>query len=89
MAEIIQASPSGLSERRLKRAQSQIVGLAVGVSGYPSTIGFGRLNACAQDATSVREAFLDVPQLNADPNRLWSLTEKTNDTNRCRERETS
>jgi hypothetical protein len=35
MAEIIQAASPGLSERRLKRAQSQIVGLAVGVSEYP------------------------------------------------------
>jgi hypothetical protein len=79
MAEIIQAASSGLSERRLKRAQSQIVGLAIGVSEYPSTTGFGRLSVCSQDAASVREAFLDVPQLNADPSRLWSLTEKTND----------
>jgi hypothetical protein len=76
MAEIVKVS-SGLPDRRLKRAQSQIVGLAVGVSEYPSSTGFGRLSACTQDATSVREAFLDVPQLNADPSRLWSLTEKT------------
>ena len=27
------------------------------------------------DATRVREAFLDVPQLNADSSRLWSLTD--------------
>jgi hypothetical protein len=76
MAEIVKVS-SGLSERRLRRAQSQIVGLAVGVSEYPSTTGFSRLSVCAQDATSVREAFLDVPQLNADPTRLWTLTEKS------------
>ncbi len=53
--------------------------MAVGVAEYPSTTGFRRLSSCTQDATSVREAFLDTPQLNADPIRLWSLTEKTDD----------
>ena len=76
MSELIQNQPGTIGDR-LKRAHGQLVGLSIGVSEYPSATGLGRLGACLNDATRVREAFLDVPQLNADSSRLWSLTEKT------------
>ena len=75
-AELIQTNPGGLSER-LKRAHGELVGLAIGISEYSPGTKLSRLAACVNDATRVREAFLDIPQLNADSLRLWSLTDKT------------
>ncbi len=76
MPELIQTNPGGLSER-LKRAHGELVGLAIGISEYSPGTKLSRLAACVNDATRVREAFLDIPQLNADSLRLWSLTDKT------------
>lgn len=76
MPELIKNRATALSGR-LQNAHGKLVGLSIGVSNYPSATGLGRLGACVNDATRVREAFLDVPQLNADSARLWSLTENT------------
>jgi hypothetical protein len=77
MSRIIDAKSSQLSEARLARAQSKIIGITVGVSEYPTPTRLPKLAACVNDATKVREAFLDTPQLNVDGSRFWSVTEKT------------
>ena len=78
MTKLLQGSTTAL-DQRLKDAHGRLAGLSVGVSVYPAVTGLSNLGACANDATRVREAFLDIPQLNADASRLWSLTDKTDD----------
>lgn len=77
MSQIIEAKVAQLSEARLARAQSKIIGLTVGVSEYLKATRLANLAACANDAMRVREAFLDTPQLNADAMRFWSVSDKT------------
>lgn len=53
--------------------------LAIGVSQQPTGGDYTALPSCLRDAEAIRDAFLGVPQLNADPQHLRVLTEKTQD----------
>jgi len=63
-------------EMLLKEAQGQVCVLAIGIDAYDKSSGFPPLNTCSNDAIEVRNAFQDVWQLNADKNRLYTLTSK-------------
>ncbi|MDY6894606.1 MAG: caspase family protein, partial [Thermotogota bacterium] len=58
----------------LKKAHGQIAVLAVGISDYDKQSGFPRLKTCSNDAQKVRDIFHDVWQLNADKERVKSIT---------------
>ncbi len=51
--------------------------LAVGVNAYPNKSGFNRLTKCVNDAVQVASTFLEVHQLNADPNHVVLTTSET------------
>jgi len=62
----------------LKEAQGQLSVLALGIDDYDKYSGFTTLKTCSNDAIEVRNAFHDVWQLNADKDRVWALTSKSN-----------
>ncbi len=62
----------------LKEAHGQLSVLALGIDDYDKDSGFTTLKTCSNDAIEVRNAFLDVWQLNADKERVWALTSKSN-----------
>jgi len=63
----------------LKDVHGQVHVLAVGVSEQPAGSDYAPLAACLRDAETIRNAFLDVPQLNPDPEHVHALTAKTPD----------
>ncbi len=60
----------------LKEAHGKLILLSIGIDTYDSYSGFHSLKTCSNDAISVRDALLDVPQLNADSELLFVLCSK-------------
>jgi hypothetical protein len=60
----------------LKEAHGKLILLSIGIDTYDSYSGFHSLKTCSNDAMSVRDTLLDVPQLNADTERLFVLCSK-------------
>lgn len=58
----------------LQEAHGKSVLLSIGISDYDKSAGFDPLKTCSNDAIAVRDAFLDVWQLNAAPKRILILT---------------
>lgn len=58
----------------LRKAQGNLALLSIGISNYSRDSGFQPLSTCADDALSIRDAFLDTWQLNADQTRLQVIT---------------
>src|SRR5260221_7867561 len=72
------ASKSGTLES-LQVVHGKVHVLAVGVSEQPNAGSYTSLKECLSDAKAIRDAFHDVPQLNADTEHVRSLTAKTSD----------
>ena len=51
--------------------------LAIGINDYDASSGFHALKVCVNDATTVRDRFLDIEQLNADKAHCKALTSKS------------
>src|ERR1035441_8291088 len=64
-AQVAIVNPRDIAE--LEEAHGKARVLAVGVSDYPKATGFAALPVCSHDARSVRDRFLDIQQLHADP----------------------
>jgi hypothetical protein len=60
----------------LQEAHGKSVLLSIGVSDYNKNAGFDPLKTCSSDAIAVKNAFLDVWQLNADTARILTLSSK-------------
>jgi hypothetical protein len=64
-AVIGRVSSSRLAKIELAHGKAHV--LAVGISHYQLASGFKNLRVCSNDALSVRDRFLDIKQLHADP----------------------
>lgn len=60
----------------LKEAHGKLILLSIGIDSYDSYSGFHSLKTCSNDAISVKDTLIDVPQLNADFERLFILCSK-------------
>jgi Caspase domain len=61
----------------LHAAQGKVQLLAIGINDYEASSGFHPLKVCVSDATTVRNRFLDIEQLNADKPRCMACTSKS------------
>ena len=64
----------------LNEAHGKLVLLSIGIDSYDPTSGFKALKTCSNDAISVKNTLLDVPQLNADHDRLFVLNSNSTPT---------
>jgi hypothetical protein len=71
-AQVAIVNPRDIAE--LEEAHGRARVLAVGVSDYPKATGFAALPVCNHDARSVRDRFLDIRQLHADPKFCLACT---------------
>lgn len=63
----------------LQKAHGKSIVLSIGISDYNKRSGFEPLKTCSNDASSFRDAFLDVWQLNADKKKTIALTSESKD----------
>lgn len=71
-AQVAIVNPRDIAE--LEEAHGRARVLTVGVSNYPKATGFAALPVCSHDARSVRDRFLDIQQLHADPKFCFACT---------------
>lgn len=60
----------------IETSHGQLTLLSVGIDSYGKKSGFHHLKTCSNDAEAIRDTFLNVPQLNADKDRLFLITSK-------------
>lgn len=63
---------------KIEEALGKLVLLSIGIDDYDEHSGFKTLKTSVNDAVKIRDTFLDVHQLNADKDRVFCLTSKSN-----------
>ena len=63
-------------QKMIETSHGQLTLLSVGIDSYGKKSGFHHLKTCSNDAEAIRDTFLNVPQLNADKDRLFLITSK-------------